>query len=504
MLLIHPPVAKPCEPPAGLAKIAGVLRHHGIPFGMVDANVEGLRALLKPPPSLADTWTRRAARHLATNLHALNQWHLYRDMSRYRRTVKDINRILEVTAQPFGVRLTLANYQHRQLSPIRSADLMQAAETPQTNPFYDYFTTRLTAVIEEERPSLIGLSLSYLSQALTTFAIVGFIKKSWPAIPIILGGSLVTSWMSAPDWRNPFGTLIDHMVAGPGEEPLLSILGMEGATHDVTPDYDAFPADSYMAPGLVLPYSASTGCYWNRCVFCPERAEDRAYHPLPAERVQRELDRLIGNNRPTLLHLSDNAVSPALLTAFVDVPPGVPWYGFARISKQLTDIDFCRNLRQSGCVMLKLGIESGDQRVLDSLDKGFELHTASQVLHNLREAGIATYIYLLFGTPAETHDEALKTLEFTVRHRQEIGFLNLAIFNMPAYGEDARRLKTADFYRGDLSLYRNFSHPRGWDRQRVRQFLDREFKRNSAVSAILNREPPIFTSNHAPFFAMTA
>ncbi|MBN2568156.1 MAG: radical SAM protein [Deltaproteobacteria bacterium] len=504
MILIHPPVAKPGEPPAGLAKIAGALRQNNIPFSIIDANLEGLLALLKPPPEISTTWTKRAARHLSTNLASLNQWTLYREISRYGRAVKDINRILEVTAQPYGVRLGLANYQHKKLSPVRSKDLIEAAETPEKNPFYDYFKNRFKHAIEEEKPSFVGLSLNYLSQALTTFAIIGFIRQLHPGIKVIMGGGLITSWMSSPNWQNPFEGLVDHLVAGQGEGPLLSILGIKNARDHAIPDYDDFPIDSYMAPGFVLPYSASSGCYWNKCAFCPEKAEGRPYRPLPAERVQRDLERLIEKKTPTLLHLLDNAISPSLMEAFADVPPGVPWYGFARISKQLTNLDFCRNLKLSGCVMLKLGIESGDQQVLDSLEKGFDLQEASTVLKNLKEVGIAAYVYLLFGTPAETFDEALRTLEFTVQHRHEIGFLNLAIFNMPAYGEDARTMETSDFYKGDLSLYRSFAHPGDWSRQQVRHFLDREFKRNSAVSTILKRDPPIFTSNHAPFFVMSA
>jgi hypothetical protein len=61
-------------------------------------------------------------------------------------------------------------------------------------------------------------------------------------------------------------------------------------------------------------------------------------------------------------------------------------------------------------------------------------------------------------------------------------------------------LCTTHFYDGDLSLYRNFEHPGGWHRHRVRRFLDAEFKRHEAIAPILRRDPPIFTSNHAPFF----
>ena len=46
MLLIYPPMAKPCEPPAGIARLAGALRGHRIPCTLLDANLEGQRFLL--------------------------------------------------------------------------------------------------------------------------------------------------------------------------------------------------------------------------------------------------------------------------------------------------------------------------------------------------------------------------------------------------------------------------------------------------------------------------
>jgi radical SAM superfamily enzyme YgiQ (UPF0313 family) len=164
-------------------------------------------------------------------------------------------------------------------------------------------------------------------------------------------------------------------------------------------------------------------------------------------------------------------------------------------------MDYCTALKRSGCAMLKLGLESGDQGVLDKLQKGINLDEASQVLKNLKKAGIAAYVYLLFGTPAETVTEARRTLDFVVRHAEAINFLNLAVFNMPLCHAEAGEYETEQFYQGDLSLYTGFRHPRGWDRKFVRQFLDGEFKKHSAVSAILKKDPPVFTSNHAAYFA---
>jgi len=542
MILIHPPVAKSCEPPAGIAKLCGALDHQGISNTILDANLEGLLNLLKTPPGSSDTWTSRALRHLPGHLDSLKSWDAYRNEDRYRRAIKDLNRLLEMTSRSSRVRISLANYQHEELSPARSTDLVRAAENPEDNLFYPYFKKKLMGLLESEQPSIVGFSMNYLSQALSTFAMIGFLRRECPEVKLTLGGGLVTSWMRRPHWQNPFEGLVDHLVAGPGEAPLLLLMGVNpvrnsgGALNppgiilkcdppagqwDIisngvkglngcsergfgndpyTPSYDSFPLKDYFAPGPILPYSASSGCYWNRCSFCPERAEGNSYHAIPVGEVVSDLLSLVDRHKPVLIHLLDNAISPSLMKAISEHPLGVPWYGFARITHHLTNPDFCFALKRSGCVMLKLGLESGDQTVLDDLQKGIDLEEASSALKNLKNAGIATYVYLLFGTPVEALTEARRTLAFVVKHHDCIGFLNLAIFNMPIYGAEAQQMETETFYEGDLSLYTGFDHPKGWSRPLIRQFLDKEFKRHPAIASIVRRDPPVFTSNHAPFF----
>ena len=506
MILIHPPVAKPCEPPGGIAKLSGALSRHGVKHSVLDANLEGLLSLILGPSAAADRWTVRAFRSRRQHLKSLREPSLYRTPGRYRRAVADINRLAEMTARHKSVHLSLANYQHSNLSALRSSDLRWSARHPEDNPFYLYFKNRLERLFEKERPKVVGFSMNYLSQALCTFAMLGFIRRQWPELTLILGGGLLTSWMQRPGWQNPFEDLVDHVVGGPGEAALLALLGTPGAqassVKHYQPDYGRFPLADYLAPGTILPYSASTGCYWNRCAFCPEKAEGTPYAAVPVNRVIDDLKVLVARTRPALVHLLDNAVSPALMEALVKQPPGVDWYGFARISRRLADPDFCRALKRSGCAMLKVGLESGDQTVLDAEQKGIDLELAARALQNLKKAGIAAYVYLLFGTPSETLTEARATLDFTVRHSDAIDFLNLAIFNLPICAPRAHQLETKMLYEGDLSLYTGFRHPKGWDRGLVRQFLAKEFKRHPAVRKILLQDPPLFTSNHAPFIEL--
>ncbi|MFZ0928855.1 MAG: radical SAM protein [Syntrophobacteraceae bacterium] len=501
ILLINPPLVKPSEPPPGIARLYGTLAAAGVKCAVIDANIEGILHLFAKSPPDSDRWTRRAVRNRARNLELVRSAPGYLDLQRYKRSVFDLNRLIGKSAQSGGpVRLSLSDYQHSELSAVRAGDLLRAAENHRDNPFHEYFSKRISHALEFHSPDVVGVSLNYLSQALTAFAIIGFIRTRCERVRIVLGGSLVTSWVCRPGWTNPFSGLVDLIVSGPGEQALFDFAGVDTTVRRRRVSYDPFPIGDYFSPGPILPYSASCGCYWNRCAFCPEKAEGNRYEPVSPEEAVREASELCSGSQPALLHFLDSAISPALLSKLAANPPGAPWYGFVRVTRRLADEDFCRALKLSGCVMLKLGLESGDQGVIDSEGKGIDLAVASRALASLKKAGIGTYVYLLFGTPSESEYEARKTLDFTVRHEQFIDFLNLAVFNMPLNSPDAERFATSPHYEGDLSLYTGFSHPKGWDRPKVRRFLESEFKRQPAIARILSNEPPFFTSNHAPFF----
>ncbi|NNF97872.1 MAG: radical SAM protein [Desulfobacteraceae bacterium] len=501
-LFIHPPISKPCEPPAGLAKLGHALSANGINYHLYDANLAGLLRLLGQPVSATDTWTRRAVKHVAPNLNLIRQQSTYTNRDKYKRTVMDVNRVLERLGRQYNAVVSLSNYGADNYSPVRSDDLLRAAENYSENPFLPVFRDDIRSYFRTDEPDIIGISVNYFSQAVCAFAIAGWIKTEFPEKSIVMGGGLVTSWMKIPGFKNPFVGVVDELVAGPGEPFLLSLAGVEclPAATDIGYDYKRFDLDQYLSPVPVLPFSTATGCWWRKCAFCPEKFERQTYAPKNKTAVIESIHSLRDRHHPGLLHFLDNALSPGLLRRLIRTPPGVPWYGFVRITDHLADPVFAADLRKSGCVMLKLGVESGDQAVLDALHKGIDLDLVARALKTLKSAGISTYVYLLFGTPPESETGARKTLAFTRAHAANIDFLNPAIFNLPAFSREAENLDTIAFYDGDLSLYTDYIHPKGWSRSRARQFLDKTFKKDARVRAILANDPPYFTSNHAPFF----
>ncbi|MBF0242035.1 MAG: radical SAM protein [Desulfamplus sp.] len=510
MVLIYPPVAKISEPPPGVAILAGALKEHNIPCKVIDANLDGMLWLSKKSSNSlnldSSSWNRRAVKNLDNNISALKNIRVYKNIDQYRQKVLDLNRAITI-APNSRFTVTLSDYTDSNLTPLKSQDLLISASRYQENPFYQFFETDLSPKIDAHSSDYIGISVCYLSQALIAFALAGWIRDRFSNKKIIMGGGLITSWLSMPTWSEPFKGLIDLMVKGKGEERLIELLAPSNFEADNKieiqrhkPDFDFCQWTNYISPGSILPFRTATGCYWRRCRFCPERAEGTLYRAESSSRLLSNLNYLVDRYNVDYIHFLDDAISPGFLNSFATQNIfSKNWYGFVRFNQELKSQEFCKALYRSGCRLLKIGLESGDQSVLDKMEKGTDLDFASQILKNLKDAGIGTYVYLLFGTAFEDEAAANKTLDYVTTHSDYISFLNLAIFNLPRFSEDAANLETELFSEGDLSLYLSFKHPKGWDRKKVRLFLDRQFKRAPAISKILKRDPPVFTSNHAMF-----
>lgn len=90
--------------------------------------------------------------------------------------------------------------------------------------------------------------------------------------------------------------------------------------------------------------------------------------------------------------------------------PSVAWFTYLRPDHmEATDL---AALRQSGCRLIRWGVETGSQRLSDEMQKDFRLDTVSRVLRLAAEAGIANHINLLVGYPTETDADIHVTKQF--------------------------------------------------------------------------------------------
>lgn len=498
MILIYAPVTKACEPPSPLVLLSDILKRHGVEITLWDANYEAQNWLInKEVKNKMNQKEKRAIR----NKKLLQNRSTYSSLEKYKRVTGELNSVL--LSRSNG-KVSLSDYRDNDLSPLSSQDLLKSAENFNENIFYDFFSERLSMLIEEKSPKVIGFSIQFLNQAICTFAIIGFIKKTWPNIKIAIGGGLITSFATKKEWTNPFSRIVDKIIPGRGIEELLDFLNVK-FDKDIWDNRSVDMADlldnSYFSPGLIVPYSSSEGCDWNRCTFCPEPAEGSKYSHQKKESLRKAIISIVEKWKPSVIHFTDNEMSPMLLKLLSQIKPDTTWYGFTRFYDILLDSDFCKLLAIAGCSMLKLGLESADDTVLNELNKGIKVQNVERILQNLSGAGIKTYVYIMFGTPSEKRESAEKTAKFISKNYQFIDYLNVSIFNLPLESKMAQTLECIPFYSGDLSLYSDFKHPEEWGRFEIRKWMNRSFKKDSNISKILNRVPPYFSSNHASLFS---
>jgi hypothetical protein len=503
LLLIHPPVALPCEPSLATGILAAELRRRGLVVEVIDANVEALEALVRAVPAdrAVTTAERRALRSRDRALQQLRSSSGYAVLDRYRAAVHDLGIALALASPSGGaVRIGLADYHDDAHSPLSTADLRAAAAAPERSPFATFFD-ELTLRVAERQPRLVGLSVNYLHQALPALALAGALRRRMPALRLLLGGALVGAWRGrlAPDALRP---QVTEIVFGDGTPSLLAALGGQAGDHPpAPPDYSGLPWNRYLAPRRIVPFAASRGCVWGRCRYCPEAATGEPFAALDAGRLPPLLDELRSSSEAELLHLTDSALPLAALRVLSEQRWSARWYGFTRFYPELVDRTLATALRRSGCVMLQLGLESGSRRVLGRLRKGIDLDHASTALRHLSDAGVAVYLYVMLGIPGETRDDALRTLEFIAAHAPYVRYLNTSLLNLPVGSPAEPDLRLVPFAAGnDLTLYSGFAHATGWDRRTARRFLERELSRHAAIAPILRQTPPVFGANHAPFF----
>jgi hypothetical protein len=508
MLLVYPPISRPSEAPPGIARLAASARARGIPVDCLDLNLACLLDAVGREEGPAGTASlsggaRAAWRRRRRNLSLLRSPEGYKNFSVYSRSVFELEIAYSLGLGETGA--GLADFRLGSFDPHRSEDLLAASRDPEASPFFFSFKPRLDAALREGRHELAGVSLCYLSQVQAACAILGYLRREYPDLRLVLGGSLITSWLSSEGGAKALGDLADDVVGGEGEDWLEAAFGPlpSGGIQGASPwmaDYSDFRAEAYLAPGRILPFGFSSGCAWARCRFCPEKAEGRPYRQASLAEAMAGVSRLIREEEPILLHFVDSEIPQSILKALADSGPGRPWYGFARFSRLLEDPSFCRALADAGCAMLQLGLESASERVLKAMGKGTSLNTSPRILANLKGAGIGTYVYVLFGSPWEGPEDAGLTRDFIADHAELIDFLNIALFNMPAGIPEALELAEPGADRGDLSLYLPLRHPLGWGREAVRRFIAEDIEDHPRIRPILRRAPPLFTSSHAAFF----
>ena len=205
------------------------------------------------------------------------------------------------------------------------------------------------------------------------------------------------------------------------------------------PDYTDFPWHLY--PNRIIPLITGRGCGWGVCTFCSDvtSTAGRTYRSRSPENVLEEIGVQSRRHETSLFAFTDLKLNSrldvweGLIRNMRDRAPGASWIGAVHVNaKQPHGLDATslEAARRAGLVRLTTGLESGSQRVLDSMKKGTDLNVTSRFLHDAARAQISVRVTMIHGYPGETTADVLETAQYLEQHTAVIDRVMLNRFQV--------------------------------------------------------------------------
>ncbi len=345
--------------------------------------------------------------------------------------------VLGPTKPPDTLALSAALLRERQCE-VRIADLTATQQT----------VDDLVAQLDRDRfhPTLIAFP-STTPTIDADVAAVAPLKARYGA-PLVSFGPHVSLTPRAAMERAP---AVDAMFVGEPEDGLVALAALESMAdvdqvptltyrrdgqivpHRAHGSYSGFPQAPYPAwdlldlsryrlPLVNQPYvmvEASRGCPYS-CDFCVAPIhQGHKFREKSATALVDEIERgyrtfglryfYLWGDTVTLNVKSFGAICDELIRRALPIH----WLGNAR-ADNLTDPAFVKRLRQSGCWMLALGIETESEETRKDMMKRLEGQKIRAALSNMRAAGIRSFAFFILGYPGETPASLDRTIDYAI------------------------------------------------------------------------------------------
>jgi len=182
-------------------------------------------------------------------------------------------------------------------------------------------------------------------------------------------------------------------------------------------DYTFIPHRYRFSP--FYPLLAGRGCPF-ACLTCKEARQSKItnFRIRSVPNVMEEIRFAVGRYGAKEIQFSDATFGLKrewvfeLCDALESEGLDIPWSALTRVD--VMDPEMLNRMAKAGCWNLLYGIESGNQRILDIIKKGFSLEHATRTILATKEAGILTTGSFILGLPGETKKDVLNTIDFAL------------------------------------------------------------------------------------------
>ncbi len=303
--------------------------------------------------------------------------------------------------------------------------------------------------IRDFKPQMLGVTSTTVSFHCAK-EVIALAKDVDPAIVTVLGGAHVSAVprqtleeLAALDvgvygeGELTIGELTRALAEGRSFDAILGICYRDGGRVRLNPprpnapDLDRFrvPARHLLkdlrlySPNPLRGFSrsvsliSSRGCTFD-CSYCDQSVFSRRWRGHSAGYVIEEIRALKNEWGFDFFSFEDDhflinhARVAELCRRMIDEKLDIGWTCSARANSFTPEL--AALMKEAGCKIVFLGLESGSPRILQQIDKDITLAAAARGVELLAAQGILTYGAFMIGTPGETEVDTALTLEFAL------------------------------------------------------------------------------------------
>jgi anaerobic magnesium-protoporphyrin IX monomethyl ester cyclase len=340
--------------------------------------------------------------------------------------------------------------------------------------------------ISKRLPNIVGITSTTLTYK-SALRIAKIAKEVYPSCLTVLGGCHATFWDDKALQECPY---LDIVVRKEGEKTLLELVGrlrvgkdfydvlgitcrkgkeiLRNPDRPYIEDLDSLPFPAHhLWPierlrkygKVIFPLVTSRGCvYW--CNFCSAvRMFGRRFRMRSPTNVVDELEFLNKKYGADQFTFYDDAFTvdqsrvEKICMEIQNRKLRIKWDCGTRVD--MVTKDLLQKMRKAGCIAVWLGVESGSQRVIDAMGKGFTLEKTKKAFKLAKEAGIMTIASVVLGFPGETRETAWETIRLVEEiNPEDIGYYVATPYPgtpMADYVKKMGWLKITDFDKYDTA-----------------------------------------------------
>lgn len=259
-------------------------------------------------------------------------------------------------------------------------------------------------------------------------------------IKIIFGGPEIVRqfFKTSGKFTKPIKDTVDFIVTGEGEKGLLTIAQLRKGhkaltrlnqiTFDELDNLDNLPFPVYKGLDIgsypkknSISLLFSRGCV-KKCGFCSERLLYKKFRLRPVKNIIEEIRYYKSRHKTEYFVFHDSMINASfesleeLCDKIIKNFGSIAWESQIAIRKDMPQ-EILDKIKKSGCYNLFVGLESGFDKTLKKMNKGFTTEDALNFFKKLNNAHLFFGISIIVGYPGETWDDFRRSLDFIILNK---------------------------------------------------------------------------------------